>query len=175
MKPNPNLSMIVAVSDNYGIGKNNALPWGPSKDDMQWFVKNTKAKTILMGSKTWSSLPKKPLPDRVNIVMSTRMTSEGDGCHSVIDLPPEDVSGMISLISKIVGSNFECVVVGGTNVYTSMFPYVSKIYLTRIHQTVDADTFLHIDQMMAESGSEWKKTFIDDSNESLTFEVYERT
>lgn len=172
VKANKNLSMIVAVSDNGVIGKDNSLPWPRNGADMAWFFRRTENKIVIMGSKTWHSLPAaiKPLKHRVNIVLSTTMCREDDVMHAVIDLPPEDISGFLSLQECIDPIN-EFVVIGGANVYKSMFPYVSKIYLSRIKGEFEGDTYLDIDSMIKEG---WIETFSNHSDPSVSFHIYER-
>ena len=135
------ISMIVALSANNGIGLNNDLPWGHISEDMRWFVDNTKGKHVLMGSKTWDSLPRKPLPNRKNIVLTTRGTINGAETLS------GDSKTLVQEFAKIY-DNIEIVVMGGANVYESFIPFVSKLYLTRINADYHADTFLDIDKLM---------------------------
>lgn len=138
------LSMIVAVSENYGIGINNALPWAHLKQDMQWFKENTKGKPVVMGSSTWNSLPRKPLPMRTNIVLSSKVDALEQGANQVLCLPPEKV--MEVLREQFPGQ--EVCIMGGAKVYQDFMPYASRLYITRVPQVVEADTYLRIDDMM---------------------------
>lgn len=161
------LSMILAVSDDYGIGKDNKLPWD-CKSDMKWFVEKTKNAIVVMGSKTWDSLPTKPLKNRTNIVLSKR--DDIEGADSVIDLPPEDLNGFFGLISKIAPEK-SIILMGGACVYESLFPFVDTIYLSRIHQNVECDTFFMIDEKMGDS---YEMTYSDSSNSEVTFEIWNK-
>ena len=70
-----NINIIVAVSKNYGIGKNNDLPWF-FKNDLKHFAsltKNTKNNALIMGKNTWESIPIKPLPKRHNLILSSSL------------------------------------------------------------------------------------------------------
>lgn len=161
------LSMILAVSDDYGIGKDNKLPWD-CKSDMKWFVEKTKNAIVVMGSNTWDSLPTKPLKNRTNIVLSKRYGIQG--ADSVIDLPPVELNSLFKLISKIAPEK-EIILIGGANVYTTMFPFVDRVYLSRIHVSVECDAFLRIDDMMGDS---FELEFSDSSDSTVTFEIWKR-
>lgn len=159
--------MILAVSDEFGIGKDNKIPWD-CKKDMKWFVEKTKGSVVVMGSKTWDSLPTKPLKNRTNIVLSKR--DDIEGADAVIDLPPSDLNGFFKLISKIAPEK-EIIVIGGANVYTNLFPYVDKIYLSRVHVNVECDSFVYIDGMKGEMFDlEWSDT----TDPEVTFEIWKK-
>ena len=90
------ISLVLAMADNGVIGKDGGLPWRIA-DDMRRFKALTLGKPCIMGRKTWESLPKKPLPDRTNIVVTRDETFAADGAvvaHGVdeslaIARPPE--------------------------------------------------------------------------------------
>lgn len=138
------ISMIVAVSENYGIGIDNKLPWNHLSQDMKWFKEKTKGKVILMGSSTWASLPFKPLPMRTNIVLSTRPDALQEGAHEVLALTPGDAVELL----KAQYPDQEIIIIGGAKVYTDFMPYASRLYITRVPQVVKADTYLRIDDLM---------------------------
>ena len=146
-----NLSMIVAADKNSGIGKDNALPWPHNKDDMVWFVSNTKGKIVVMGRKTWESLPRKPLPNRTNIVVTQSFFEDATIC-----LTSED--GAKALIEKLscIAEGREVVVIGGAKLYETLWPYITKIYDTRFDQVYDCDVFFDIDKALANSPRQWK-------------------
>lgn len=167
MEKNLSLSMILAISDDYGIGKDNKIPWD-CKKDMKWFVEHTENGVVVMGSKTWDSLPKKPLKNRTNIVLSKRDYIEG--ADSVIDLPPSDLSRFFELISRIAPEK-EIFIIGGGNVYRDMFPFVDRIYLSRVHTNVECDTFFFIDGM---KGNLFELESSDTTDPEVTFEIWKR-
>ena len=125
------ISMIVAIDENGGIGlKNNLLAYIPA--DLKRFKAITTGHSIIMGSNTWLSLPRRPLPERRNIVITSRVNTDFDGAllaHSVDEavamLPDGD----------------EAFVIGGASIYQQMFPLATKLYLTLIHKKFEADTF----------------------------------
>lgn len=159
------ISMIVAVSSNNGIGLNNGLPWGHIPEDMKWFVSNTKGKPVLMGSRTWDSLPRKPLPNRENIVLTSREFVDG---AATLNCRPSEVG---NALNNLFGDT-EVVVMGGAVVYESLMPYVSKLYLTRVNQEVEADTFLDVDKLMGDNFS--LESSIDNEGAGVTFQVWTR-
>ena len=125
-----NLKMIAAVDLNWGIGKNNDLLYH-IKEDMIRFKKLTNYNAVIMGKKTYESLPVKPLIDRKNIILSSTYSSNNDEvivCRTFKEI--------INLIK--INSNMTFWVIGGTQVYEQFLPYCDEIALTVIH-TVDND------------------------------------
>ena len=125
------ISMIVAIDEDGGIGlKNNLLAYIPA--DLKRFKTITTGHNIIMGSNTWLSLPKRPLPDRRNIVITSRSGNEFDGAvlaHSI----DEAVA--------LLPNGDESFVIGGASIYRQMFPLATRLYLTLIHKKFEADTF----------------------------------
>ena len=120
------LTMIFACDMNNAIGKDGDLPWRQSTD-LQHFKKITLGGTIVMGRKTWESLPGK-LPDRRHLVMTRSNRKDVDTItyQEVLKLSKEE----------------EIFIIGGGEIYTLFLPHVDKIHRTIIHCKVDnADTF----------------------------------
>ena len=125
------ISMIVAIDENGGIGlKNNLLAYIPA--DLKRFKAITTGHTILMGSNTWFSLPKRPLPDRRNIVITSRTGAEFEGA-----VLARSIDEAVALLPDAD----ESFVVGGASIYRQMFPLATRLYLTLIHKQFEADTF----------------------------------
>ena len=125
---------IVAVDRNGAIGKGGKLPWHSSAD-MKFFKATTTGNTVVMGRKTWLTL-KKPLPHRLNIVLSRH--SEIEPQESVLVL--RDLESVLSTAKNLPGDLF---VIGGEQVYRSFLPYIEKWIVTRVPLTIeDADTFV---------------------------------
>lgn len=129
-----NITLIVAVAQNYAIGlKNQLLCHLPG--DLKRFKNITLGHTVVMGKSTYDSLPVKPLAGRRNIVMSRRKDLHLEGCivaHSVqevIDLLVEEEENFI---------------IGGAQVYKEFLPYADKLLLTIIHKDFEADTFFPV-------------------------------
>ena len=130
------ISIVVAISENNAIGKAGDLLWRLPKD-MQRFKEITIGHHVLMGRKTFESIPEKfrPLEGRTNIIVSRKKDFAAEGCKVVSDID-EGID-----FAKQNGEN-ELMVIGGGEIYKLIFPRTNKIYLTRVHQIyLDADTF----------------------------------
>lgn len=138
------LSIIVAIAENYAIGKKgNLLCHLPA--DLKHFKEITSGKTVLMGERTFFSLPKHPLPNRRNIVLTDVKGKMFEGAEAAYSID--------ELLAK-VSDDEEAFVIGGGMVYRQMMPLADKLYITHIHHYwEDADTFFP--EIKA---SEWKKT-----------------
>lgn len=127
-----NLSIIVAADENNGIGYRNQLPWRLS-NDLQRFKQLTTGNVVVMGRKTWESLPKKPLPERINIVLT----------RNPISLPAEVM--VFNSVDELIQHNFApktVFIIGGAEIYRQFFPLASTLYLTRVHGKFETDTYL---------------------------------
>ena len=136
MKQECKLSMIVATDTNKGIGKGNDMPWHISSD-LKRFKELTSGHPVVMGRKTWESLPKKPLPKRENIVLTRNLNFSAEGAtviNSAGDLKKLNLKGEIFII-------------GGAEVYRLFYPQISNLYLTRVKETFDCDTYLDFLEM----------------------------
>ncbi len=127
------LSLIAAVSKNNCIGKNGKLPWH-LPEDLLHFKKLTTGKIVLMGRKTWESLPEqfRPLPNRKNIVV-TRQTD------FKVPAGVEFFSEIKEVLEKY--GNSEIMVIGGAEIYLQTIDLADNLYITQVHQTVDGDAF----------------------------------
>ena len=158
------LSIIVAIAENYAIGKKGDLLCHLPAD-LKHFKEVTSGKTVLMGERTFFSLPKHPLPNRRNIVLTDVKGKIFEGAEAVYSLD--------ELVAKVQGEE-EAFVIGGGMVYRQMMPLADKLYITHIHHSwEDADTFFP--EIKAE---EWKllsaeKHFADEKNPyAFTFAEY---
>jgi dihydrofolate reductase len=123
------ISLVYAVSQNGVIGDNGGLPWHvPS--DLKHFKAVTMGKPIIMGRKTWESLPRTPLPGRMNIVLTRHAAFAAEGA-----LVAKDVPAALGL----AGQAEEICVIGGAEVFKTFLPSTRKIYLTRILAMVEGD------------------------------------
>lgn len=125
------ISIIVAVSEDWGIGKDNELLWHIS-DDLKRFKRLTSGKTVIMGKKTWESLPRRPLPNRKNIVL----TDDPLECieSSVTAYSIEDA------LSKCEKDE-EIFVIGGGTVYRQFMTIADRLYITHVHRKAAADIY----------------------------------
>jgi dihydrofolate reductase len=135
------ISIIVAVDEDYGIGKDNNLLWH-IPEDLKRFKKLTSGHCVIMGKKTWESLPGKPLPNRKNIVLTDNPLECIDCSITAYSL--EDA------INKC-GNDEEIFIIGGGSIYKQFLPLADKLYVTHIHETSEADTYFpEIDQLIWE-------------------------
>ena len=124
------VSMIAAVGKNLELGKNNNLIWH-FKDDMKFFKETTMGHTVVMGRKTFESLPK-ALPGRKNIVISSNAKYQAQGATVVTSVEE----------ALQIADNEEIFVIGGGKIYAEFLPYADKLYLTEIDaECEDADTY----------------------------------
>ena len=124
------VSMIAAVGKNLELGKNNNLIWH-FKEDMKFFKDTTMGHTVVMGRKTFESLPK-ALPGRKNIVISSNAEYQAQGATVVTSVEE----------SLQIADNEEIFVIGGGKIYAEFLPYADKLYLTEIDaECADADTY----------------------------------
>jgi dihydrofolate reductase len=167
----PALSLVAAVADNGVIGKGNDLPWR-LKSDMKWFKHITQFKPVIMGSNTWHSLPKRPLPGRMNIVLSRDLQFEAEGA-----LQCDNLFEALELAREQAldeGLDDICVI-GGANLYAQVLPKADRLYITHVHASPEGDVhFPAIDpaQWVEVSSDFHAKAEEDDYD--FTIKVYER-
>lgn len=124
------VSIIAAVGKNYELGKNNDLIWH-FKEDMRFFKEKTLGSAVIMGRKTFESLPK-ALPDRQNIVISSNKDYIADGAQ-VVSSPEQALK---------CAQGEKVFIIGGARVYERFLPIAQNIYLTEIDaECADADTY----------------------------------
>ncbi|WP_320110509.1 dihydrofolate reductase [Draconibacterium orientale] len=126
-----NISIIVAIAENFAIGKNNDLLFH-LPNDLKRFKEITSGHTIIMGRNTLLSLPKWPLPNRRHIVITDKPDDVFPGCETVFSID--------EAIEKVKDEK-EAFIIGGGMIYKQFFPVAGKLYLTLVHQPFDADTF----------------------------------
>ncbi len=124
------LSIIVAISENNAIGKNNQLLWHLPAD-LKHFKEITTGNTIIMGRKTYDSIGK-PLPNRRSIVITRNADLKIEGAEVVTSL-----SAAIALCK----ADKEAFIIGGAEIYQAALPFTTHIHLTRVHQHYEADAF----------------------------------
>jgi len=159
---NKPISIIVAVARNWAIGANNQLLWH-IPEDFKWFKKHTQGHPVIMGRRTWESLPLKPLPGRKNIVIT--------------DVPGDCFPGTICVGSPdaaiaLMDEQQENFIIGGGMVYRQFLPKAQKVYLTVVDRDFDADTwFPEI------ADNEWEEVLREshpEGNPGYTFLIFER-
>jgi dihydrofolate reductase len=126
----PKLSLIAAMAENRVIGRDNQLPWRLPAD-LQHFKRLTLGKPIVMGRKTWESLPGL-LPERPHIVITANPDYQAKDCIVV---------NSIDQALEAAGDVEEIMIVGGAAFYRQMLPMADHLYLTIVHAKVDGDAF----------------------------------
>lgn len=132
------MKIIAAVDKNFAIGKDNGL-LASIPADMKFFRETTSGHTIVMGSKTYLSFPKRPLPNRTNIVIS----------HSPENYSEVTAFGSIEdFLAYAKTATDDIYVCGGAMVYKELLPYCTHALITKIDQVFDGDAFFpNIDEM----------------------------
>ena len=155
------LTLIAAVSQNGCIGKNGQLPWHIPQDVAR-FKSLTTRKTVLMGRKTWDSIPERfrPLPNRKNLVL-TRQTDF---------VLPAGVERFSSFTAALAAHGQEDIcVIGGADIYAAALPLASRLEITEVKREVDGDAFFPpIDPTL------WRE-IAREVHDEFDFVTYERT
>jgi dihydrofolate reductase len=127
------IALVVAAASNGVIGARGAIPWH-IPEDMHRFRSLTMGKPCIMGRKTWESLPKKPLPGRLNIVITR---------DSRLDAPGVDVAATFEAAVRRAEreASDEIAVIGGAEIYRAALAVADLVYLTEIHAEFDGDAY----------------------------------
>ena len=158
------LSCIVAVSENGVIGRDNCLPWKLSAD-LRRFKQLTTGHAIIMGRKTFDSIGR-PLPNRTSIVMTRDL-----------DYAPTDVMVVHSLDEAVAACHDqeEAFVIGGEAVFREALPRTERLYLTRVHASVEGDAYFPEPDLTDWKLVQQERHLEDDKNNyAFTFQVHER-
>lgn len=158
------IKMILCADSKHGIGKDGSIPWHSSAD-FKHFKEETQGKKVLMGYKTWESLPKRPLPDRVNIVVTTR-----DVPDEVINQHRDVIFIHQTWIPLFLKTNKDVVIIGGSKIYQSALPFVDQIVLSTIEGDFECDTFFDIHS----GGLEFKPTNMKELEDGIVVTYYDR-
>jgi len=159
------ISIIAAISEDLGIGKNNELLWH-IPEDLKRFKEITFGKTVIMGKRTWESLPKKPLPGRKNIVIT--------------DIPHDEFNGAVTACSindslDKCEKDEEVFIIGGGSIYSQFMPIADRLYITHVHKKSPADTwFPEIDHRKWNVIRKEEHKGNNDTGIPYTFKIYER-
>jgi dihydrofolate reductase len=125
------ISIIVAVAKNWAIGKDNDLLWHIS-EDLKWFKKNTSGNPVIMGKNTWDSLPLKPLPKRINIIISDNSSDVFEGGITV---------NTVEAAIQSMDPEKENFIIGGGSIYRQFLPKADHLYLTMVHEEFEGDVY----------------------------------
>ncbi|MCR9220397.1 MAG: dihydrofolate reductase [Alphaproteobacteria bacterium] len=132
------IALVVAVADNGVIGAAGDLPWR-LPDDLKHFKRVTMGKPLVMGRKTWDSLPKRPLPGRPNIVVTRQADYQADGAEVFTDL--DAALARAEALASLSGlDDPEISVIGGAEIFAATLGRATRLYLTQVHAEPDGDT-----------------------------------
>lgn len=125
---------ILAHDAYWGIGKAGTLPWPHNPDDLKWFKESTAGSAVVMGRKTWESLPRKPLPNRKNIVVSNTMKLQPD-----VEVVQSDIYK-----SRLATINYteNVWIIGGAKLLEDSLDIIDELWLNDVGSDYDCDTFL---------------------------------
>lgn len=161
-----NIAHIVAVSENNVIGVNGELPWHLS-DDFRFFKNLTWAMPVIMGRKTFDSMGK-ILPGRINIVITSQKNWNAPGAYVVHDIAS-------AFRQAEDADTKEIFIIGGGKIFHDTSSKINRIYLTRVHITIDGDTlYPPIDEKLWEKISEIHHPKDEKHQYAFTFETWER-
>jgi dihydrofolate reductase len=133
---------ILAHDTYWGIGKAGTLPWPKNPDDLNWFKESTADGIVVMGRKTWESLPRKPLPKRINIVISSNWMDH-------FNPKPHGVYGgkdVCKIVTDVIQARYTGVkdiwIIGGAQLVESCLPVIDELWLNNVDGDYNCDVFL---------------------------------
>lgn len=126
------MKAIMACDPDGGVGYENGLPWHSLEGDLARFKELTSGGTVIMGRRTWLSLPVKPLANRKNIVFST------------VELEVPEGVVLVNEIERMSEMDSDAWFIGGGALLEFAFPYITEFHLTRAKQEYTCDTFMNL-------------------------------
>lgn len=165
------LALVVARAANGVIGRDGDLPWR-LKSDLALFKANTLGKPILMGRKTWDSLPRKPLPGRMNVVLSRDGSFQPE--QAVVCESFMEAVQMAREQAEEDGAAEVCVI-GGRSLFEAALPKAKRLYLTEVAAKVEGD--VHFPDFDESAWTEVRREAHpagDDDDHAFVFRVLER-
>lgn len=176
------ISIIAAIDNNNAIGKNNYIPWTIS-EDLKYFKEKTTNNIIIMGRKTFESLNNKPLPNRINIVVSSN-ENLFQSLNIDTTLYNKQLLWAPSLTSAIIMANIinyndynkEIFVIGGSQIYKQAINVVDKLYITHVNTSIDnPDAFFPvIDNTIWKKSNSTTLQLNNNIIDKITFNEYNR-
>ena len=159
------ISLIWAMTDERVIGINNSMPW-KLPADMKWFRQHTLGKPIIMGRKTFDSFGAKPLPQRLNIIVTHDRQFQAQDAVVVGSIP--------EALAQVEDAE-EVMVIGGASLYAQTLPLAQRLYMTLVHANVKGDAWFPEFDLSLWSEIERLEQAPDDKNPyACTFLILER-
>jgi dihydrofolate reductase len=143
------MKAIIACDPKGGIGYQNKLPWSKIEGDLPRFKELTTGKTVVMGRNTWDSLPRKPLPNRINYVVSSHGPIEGA------------IVGPLDFLNR----DSDDWIIGGAMLILSCWDSIDEIHLSRTFTEYTCDTFIDLLKLEQEFACWFKEELTDHSYE----------
>jgi len=142
------IKAILAHDAHWGIGKNGTLPWPKNSDDLKWFKQTTLGSVVVMGRKTWDSLPNrfKRLPNRVNVVVSNQTfphPTDGGPDHVLSG----DMKSALEVLLPELYPDLHIWVIGGSQLINGMLNIIDELLLNNVDGDYDCDTFLPMNEI----------------------------
>ena len=130
------IKAILACDQDWGIGKDGDLPWPHNTEDLKWFKESTIGGVVVMGKSTWNSLPRKPLPNRKNIIItSSEQDKDQDGCQFIkFNIAKKELVNM--------SKSRDVWIIGGAKLVKGLLDIIDEFHLSRIQGSYNCDTFL---------------------------------
>ena len=155
--------MIVAMTEDRVIGSKNKLPWPSIKEDMRHFKDITMGRPVIMGRKTWESIPEqyRPLPGRTNIVVTRQENLTLPGSDHIFN----NLEIAVEFAKTLDEHPF---IIGGSSLYQEGFSLADQIYLTLIKGNFEGDTYLPEFDL-----DTWKVEMLKETDKAI-FYLYER-
>lgn len=125
---------ILAHDAYWGIGKDGDLPWPKNSDDLAWFKESTAGGVVVMGRKTWESLPRKPLPGRKNAIVSNTMKLQ----NNVEVIRPDIYKSRLATINY----TDDVWIIGGAKLLEDSLDIIDELWFNDVGGVYDCDTFL---------------------------------
>jgi dihydrofolate reductase len=143
------MKLILACDPNGGIGYQNKLPWTNIQGDLPRFKRLTEGHPVIMGRNTWDSLPKKPLPKRINIVVTSR---------------PFEQEG-VTCVDSIINHSDDYWLIGGASLVEQSWQWINEVHLTKVYDHYTCDTFIDLLYVEHNFTRSWSEIFPDHAYE----------
>ena len=180
------MESIYATDINNGLSKDGIIPW-KSKKDMSFFMNKTKYNVVIMGRKTFFSLPEnvRPLKNRLNIVLTSNSKELSDKYfenlkegQSVKVIFTDDINTPEHILKNrenyramcpYLSSNFKIYIIGGKNIYEQFIPLCERVWVTRIKKDYSCDLFLDYD-----FSKQFKENIVDEDDELIIYKYMKK-
>lgn len=166
------VAIHVAIAENGVIGRENGLPWRLSTD-MRRFKEMTMGNPIIMGRRTWESFPRRPLPGRLNIILTRDRAFQAEGAEVVGTL--DDALRLATEQARHLPGAEEICIIGGGEIYRQALPIADRLRVTHVLASIEGDT-----RFPAIDPAEWKLVHEEDhpagekDSHATRYAVYER-